>query len=335
MGKPIQKIEIELSSLCNAACPGCLRTILDSLDHPYEKLNLEVDLIKERLGDLNLDSVQVKLCGVLGDPMAHPEVYTLVEWLLQKKASVEISTNGGLGRSDNWQKLGVISRSTGRLRVHFSVDGLEDTNAIYRRKVEFERVQRNMEIYSKSGGLGAWVFIGFDHNSHQVPEAKQRASDLSFEFYVRRAIRNSFPNFSSEGQKTKASASKPSTVHENLEKARQIRAAQASQLRPDSILCKYKHQGEIFVSATGLVWPCCFLWDEFNQPKSVFKEDSLQWTGGVGWNDLKRHRFADIFNSPFFDKIEQLWVSESDHFMKRCFKSCGAKGTLQNSFSAS
>lgn len=228
-----------------------------------------------------------------------------------------------------------MSHSGGRLRVHFSVDGLEDTNAIYRRKVQFERIQRNMEIYRKSGGQGAWVFIDFDHNHHQMKEARQRAADLGLEFFVRRAIRNSFPNFNPQGENTKASASNPSTEHKNIVKAREIRATASSQLNADSILCKYRHQDEIFVSATGLVWPCCFLWDEFNQPQSNFNKDSLQWTGGEHWNDLKLHSLTDIFNSPLFNKIEQLWNSENEVFMKRCFKSCGAKGTLQNSFSAS
>ena len=40
-------VEIELSSLCNAKCSACMRTMLDLMDKPYHKGNLTFEQIQE------------------------------------------------------------------------------------------------------------------------------------------------------------------------------------------------------------------------------------------------------------------------------------------------
>ena len=52
--------------------------------------------------------------------------------------------------------------------IVFSVDGLEDTNHIYRRGVKWEKLFANMKAYSETGAMGIWEFLIFDHNKHQV-----------------------------------------------------------------------------------------------------------------------------------------------------------------------
>lgn len=330
---PINKIEVELSSRCNAACPGCLRTILQSKDVPFEKIDLDIERFFERFAQLDLSQTQVKLCGVLGDPLMHPQLLDFVQWLVDRKAQVEISTNGGLGKKEVWAHLGKISGETNKLKVLFSVDGLEDTNAVYRVNTRFETIVRNMQTYTENSGKGLWIFIEFDHNSHQKEEAKARAEALGFDFFVRRAIRNSFPSLSKEKKSEQISAVSEKNEHRATPIAQAIEMTADQDLKASDIRCKYKHDRELFISAEGTIWPCCFLWDEYNQPESKFREQMKWNVPQVGWNNIKTHNLEEILHNPFYQTIENMWASEANFFVRRCFKSCGAKGKLQNSFS--
>ena len=52
------------------------------------------------------------------------------------------------------------------------LDGLEDTNHIYRRYTDWSKIERNAKTFLNAGGKGSWVFIVFKHNEHQVDEAE-------------------------------------------------------------------------------------------------------------------------------------------------------------------
>ena len=78
-----------------------------------------------------------------------------------------------------WHDLGMSMNSNSY--VIFSVDGLEDTNHIYRRNVKWDKVINNMTAYSKTGARGIWEFLKFKHNEHQKTEAGHLADGLGFE----------------------------------------------------------------------------------------------------------------------------------------------------------
>jgi molybdenum cofactor biosynthesis enzyme MoaA len=62
----IKKIELEITSNCNAACPGCARTQnIDLFD--VESFYLE-DLKRLFPTERYIANKQFKFCGVLGDP---------------------------------------------------------------------------------------------------------------------------------------------------------------------------------------------------------------------------------------------------------------------------
>ena len=50
----INVIEIELSSLCNAKCSACMRTILDERGKYYLKDNLPLNEIESWFNDIDL-----------------------------------------------------------------------------------------------------------------------------------------------------------------------------------------------------------------------------------------------------------------------------------------
>ena len=87
---------------------------------------------------------------------------------------------------------GDLYYNTGGFKAWFGIDGLEDTNHIYRRGVKWERLQDNFREYIKAGGDAGWQFIVFPWNEHQIEEARQRSLDEGFAtFSLVQTVRNS------------------------------------------------------------------------------------------------------------------------------------------------
>ena len=77
------------------------------------------------------------------------------------------------------------------MRVDFAIDGLEDTNHLYRVGVKWKKVKENLEAYLSEGGHARWNYIVFDHNKKDLPIARKLAKQYNIELYTRRAWRNS------------------------------------------------------------------------------------------------------------------------------------------------
>ena len=327
-------VEIELSSKCNALCPGCKRTHLNRRGESFEAVNLDEDLIYERFSCLPLDGFREKLCGVLGDPLLHPKMLDVTRWFLERGSHVQISTNAGLRNEAYWRELASLGVKYQRLYNHFAVDGLEDTNHIYRIGTNFDRIDKNMTAYAMAGGKGAWIFIEFSHNSHQIEEAKKRADRLGLDFKVRRAAKNDvhdwFKSNTGDGDKSKPKASTQPTQHRSTATYKRILNNEISKFEAASVDCKMVHGHEFFGSATATVWPCCYLWDEYLGKKQPFY-DQIQ-ALNPEWNSLKSSSFSEVFENPFFTQINQRWDQDRQEFTKRCYLSCGDKGLLRNSF---
>ena len=123
----INVIEIELSSLCNAKCSACMRTILDERGKYYLKDNLPLNEIESWFNDIDLSNTKIKMCGVLGDPMINPELHDIVFYFLYEKhvRDIEMSTNGGTRTLDFWKELGMLSKNSNkRFYVHWAIDGV-------------------------------------------------------------------------------------------------------------------------------------------------------------------------------------------------------------------
>ena len=69
-------------------------------------------------------------------------------------------------------------------KAWFGIDGLEDTNHIYRRGVKWERLQDNFREYIKAGGDADWQFIPFSWNKHQLDAARELATKEGFDKFT-------------------------------------------------------------------------------------------------------------------------------------------------------
>ncbi len=331
-----KQAEIELTSHCNAACPGCKRTQLLIKKQPFPLAHLDEQILFSCFSKINLKNFALKLYGALGDPLLHPKILDVIEWFLERDAKIIISTNGSLRSESWWRSLGHLSAKTQRLNVAFAVDGLEDTNPIYRVKTNFEIISRNMRAYALAKGLGEWVFIEFDHNIHQKDQARKMAQSMGLDFYVKRATRNikdlKLTHKNNLSQKIQTISTKNSTPHREAGLYNKITNNQISVYDPHSINCTFYHGKKFFIACDGTVWPCCYLWDEYLKKENFYKTVSKH-CPAKGWNSIYENDLENIFSNVFYMSISDLWKETSLRFEKRCYKSCGAKGLLRDSFS--
>ncbi len=358
----INKIELEITSNCNAACPGCARTQNPDI---LEIDNFGLDDLKRMFPTpRHIKNKQFKFCGVLGDPAFNPECVNMVEYLTDFGGYCQLSTNGGIQNAEWWHRLGTLSNRTRKVDVVFCVDGHKETNHIYRVNTVFDVIERNMDAYAKAGGTGTWMFIVFDHNEHELPLAEAHARKLGFKFATRTGMRNSIHDWvavvrkKQEGKVVKEEVVITTTGEKEHSKKEQVKELQKfieTYKEPeipileneetwsqrvideeakkkeilDSIVCKLIHEGEIFIAANQTVWPCCFLWDSYFKNKENIKEKLSEY--GTDWNSLKSHSIEEILQNKWFSEVLALsWEPAHNKHLDRCIRTCAYKKAYQN-----
>ena len=180
----VKVLHLEPSSRCNAACPQCDRyTNSGEILNPKITIkDLKLETIKEKLTiDFVANLNKMFMCGNYGDPAAHRDPISIYEWFreINQTITLGMNTNGGLRNAQFWTKLGkMLSRE--RDYCVFSIDGLEDTNHLYRRNVNFNKVIINVKEFIAAGGRAHWDMLVFKHNEHQVDDCMRLAKKLGF-----------------------------------------------------------------------------------------------------------------------------------------------------------
>ena len=134
-----------------------------------------------------LRQVQLMLfCGVHGDPCVAQDTLEITEYIIKSSPNTKIlfNTNGGMRNPSWWSKLGALIKHDESHWVTFSIDGLEDTNHLYRRNVKWDKLMSNVKAFIAAGGRAHWDFLIFKHNEHQIEEARQLANTLGFSKFI-------------------------------------------------------------------------------------------------------------------------------------------------------
>jgi MoaA/NifB/PqqE/SkfB family radical SAM enzyme len=134
-----------------------------------------------------LKKIRVLLfCGVHGDPCIAHDTLEITEYIAKNSPNTHIlfNTNGGMRNPEWWGKLGAVLKTNPNNWVTFSIDGLEDTNHIYRRNVKWDKLMANVEAFIAAGGRAHWDFLIFKHNEHQIDQARQLAETLGFARFI-------------------------------------------------------------------------------------------------------------------------------------------------------
>lgn len=252
----IRVIHLEMTDNCNAACPMCSRNNRGYGTTPVVTgSELSLDHFKRLVPPDFADQLNhVYYCGNFGDAITAKDCLPISQYLRDHDVKTELHTNGG-ARSKKWWKEAtkVINR------VVFAVDGLDDTNHLYRQKVNWNVLWRNMNIWAESGNPAEWVFIAFKHNEHQVEEAKELCQKLGFRFILKRSTRwylrgiEKYKVFFPDKKELSHEIEPPTQQEYKTPIPREIKHWNINTMG------QCKTEGQIFISAKGEVFPCCWI----------------------------------------------------------------------------
>jgi MoaA/NifB/PqqE/SkfB family radical SAM enzyme len=118
----------------------------------------------------------------------------------------------------------------------------------------------NAQKFIAAGGRAVWKMTRFDHNAHQIDQARQLAKDLGFQSHdlVDHGRSNS-PVYNKQKQLMHVIGTVPHTDFQVLWDERFKSDIQFKRRDIESVSCKAQNKKELYISSTGDVYPCCFL----------------------------------------------------------------------------
>ncbi len=103
--KDISAIHLELSTKCNAACPGCPRFLRNSpnVDPALIQTDITISQFKSWFPvELVSRVYNWIICGTHGDPITCTDLYEILEYICEySPGNIQLNTNGGLSKSNN------------------------------------------------------------------------------------------------------------------------------------------------------------------------------------------------------------------------------------------
>lgn len=180
----IKVLHLETTDVCQLACPLCARET-DSEFNKRTQHHLTVPHIQRHFSDRVIKGLdKVFACGNYGDPAAGKYTLDIYRWFrsLNPNITLGMNTNGALQTTFYWHELGRLFNQP-QDYVVFSIDGLEDTNPVYRKNVNWSKLMANAEAFIAAGGSAHWDMLVYRHNQHQVDACEQLARDMGFRWF--------------------------------------------------------------------------------------------------------------------------------------------------------
>jgi len=238
----VKEIHIEPTSLCNAQCPMCARNIYGEKLNPYIKLkSLPVTWFHDNIKPSQIKNLnKIFFCGNVGDPASAPELIEIIKYFKKHndKITIGLNTNGGLKTTEWWTRLGHTLQGHLDYCV-FSIDGLEDTNHVYRRNVRWTKIMENVQSFIATGASAHWDMLVFEHNKHQVEEAKELADHMGFAWF-RTKETDRWDTYTQDLGIQPANDYQPASYGRNIS-------------------CEKDRDNSVFLDYTGKYWPCCHM----------------------------------------------------------------------------
>jgi sulfatase maturation enzyme AslB (radical SAM superfamily) len=160
-------IDFEISSLCNAGCSVCMRR-RDGHYSEFTQTYWSIDDVKQHI-DLQIirNLKNLILCGNFGDTMGNPDIVKIVKYFRENNPNlpIHINTNGGIGNTDDFAKLAELG-----VHMIFGLDGLGETNELYRVNVKWDKVLQNLNSFVSKASPGQLEiqFIMWAETTNQI-----------------------------------------------------------------------------------------------------------------------------------------------------------------------
>lgn len=333
----VRHLHLEISSLCNAACPLCPRNFNGyPYNSGYKEHNMTLDEAKKIFPVEFVKQLKYFLInGNFGDAVMNPDTVPIVAYFREHNPDlhINISTNGGARDAKFWRGLAEL-----RAEVVFCVDGIDDyTHALYRRNTLYTTVMRNSATFIAAGGRANWKMIKFEHNYSLREEARRISVQRGFtNFSLVDDGRNTGPVYNNNGDLVHVLGEStidwrpPARIESMLEghfsktyESKRITWVNKEDVK--HISCEVAKSKSIYVSSTGDVFPCCYT----GLNPAEFRNNSDQ---GYSMEQISRimsnnnaleHDLATCIK--WFDQIENSWSQDSfeDGRLLTCNQVCG------------
>lgn len=320
-------IHIEFTSKCNLLCPQCARVKNGKVNPDLPLENMPLATVEKIFSEVGSKINYVHICGNYGDFVAYPYSLEAIDIIQQTGVDfVKIYTNGSARPTQFWKTL-AEKLSNNKGQIVFSIDGLHDTNHLYRVNSNFQTVMHNAKAFIDAGGSAIWEWLPFAHNEHQVEDAVKMAERLGFSEFILKKN----PRFSSINNGDHHIL-KPSTkyIHEGVKLQERQIMGETQILSPTMfpISCKYNARKMIFIDFQGHVLPCCWHGNRFN-PDSKSGSNEFQKIM-EGYNpeifNVNYYTIKDILNNEWYKKDMEYTIK----ILKTCRKHCPMGNKMSN-----
>lgn len=338
----IRMVHLEVTERCQAACPMCLRNNSGgSTKSHIENSELSLEDIKVIFSPAFIKQLHtIYACGNYGDPIIAKDLVAIFEYFREQNSNIKLNvhTNGGARDSSWWKSLAKAIRFKGL--VTFGIDGLSDTNDIYRQNVVWDKVIENAQSFIDAGGNARWMFIVFKHNEHQIDQARELAKKIGFsEIVFKKTSRfvdhNGFKTDGMSAINSKTGQrflleepSNPMYRNQLTEQAADIYRSGSSQIK-----CKSVGSDEIYISAEGLVHPCCWTaGDMYSNPSNILAGDIWNFLSDKQSINAKARTIEQIINDSYITTFSDNWSKPSvkEGLCEVCVKNCSATADAQS-----
>lgn len=348
----VKCVHLEVTTRCNASCPMCARNVSGGRVNPYLPVaELSLDDVRRILpADLVRRLDHVYLCGNYGEPIVAADALPILRHLRDSSSALRLGvlTNGSARSAAWWSELaGVVSY------VQFGIDGLEDTNHLHRRGTSWAHLMSNAAAFIAAGGNAEWEMIVFEHNEAQVEEACRLAREMGFRAFRTRLTNRFFrggryqeehPVLDEDGGRLYAlrPPKRPELLNPAVAQLKTRVESGEEHLRyldATKIECAAIADRKIYISAEGLVFPCCYTghiypWREFPNNQTW---RTLEAHGGKDAIDARRRPLDEILGGPLFRTVRESWTLPSIAAGKYsvCAALCGQHPTVQSQYTTS
>ncbi len=353
----VRELHVEITNVCNAACPMCARNIFGQGNRPGRGLGSWTIEEIHKVFDKNvLPNLQyVYFCGTHGDPISSKNVFEAIKAAKDLGAGMEMFTNGSLKTVEWWRNL--MDLLDERDRITFGVDGIA-TNHLYRQNTDIDKIMDHMKIACESKSQVRWDFLAFKHNEHEYEACKKLAKEMGVDhFRLRRTARfdifkTKFPVLNEKQEITHflEPPNREDLRHPNLktmgEMATKMYGSDIDEMEitnetvkqffpPDrttykyidrslpvedfNIQCIYQQARKLYVNSRLEVHPCCYISDEYENFKTLANG---QLPYPLGELSLRTKSWNEIMEHDFFKKdLVQSWTD--NNVIPRCVRTCG------------
>lgn len=174
-------INIETSNKCPLLCPQCTRANLLEPKNSSRYRDIKERIIsgfdlplKDAEKLLKFSNNEVYLCGQLSDPV-YWKYFLDFLILSQKYQKIKLGIHTAASQKNLQWYREAFKQSHRNVVWRFGIDGFKDTSPLYRKNQNTALLFEAMLLGKSMNVTIEWHFIVFEHNEHQIYEAKNYA----------------------------------------------------------------------------------------------------------------------------------------------------------------